>query len=90
MLWPVDGKDGPNLSELPNDATFRIGKNAPVVADALLYSATREAATFFSARPLFCSRTEHSHLHEDHLLPQERSKYLMESVLYLSNINVQP
>lgn len=90
MLWPVDGKDGPNLAELPNNATFRIGKNASTVADGVLYNATREAATFFSARPLFCSRTEHSHLHKSHLLPQARSNYLMKGVLYLSNINVQP
>jgi hypothetical protein len=80
-LWP-GGSQGPAFEALPKGAKFKTNKDVYVVADSVLFRATRRAATFFSSRPLFCSRTEHSHIHDDHLVPQERSKYLMESVLY--------
>ena len=85
QLWPM-GSEGPAFEALPKGADFRIDAGASVVADSVLFQATRKDATFFSARPLFTSGTEHSHLHKDHLGPQERSKYLMESVLYVGKI----
>ena len=86
-LWP-GGSEGPAFNALPKGTKFRMDEldTRSIVADSVLFQATRKNATFFSARPLFCSRTEHSHLHENHLMPQERSKYLMESVLYLGSI----
>jgi hypothetical protein len=84
MVWP-GGKNGAAFSDLSAGQTFSINERRYVVADALLFQSTRRDATFFSARPLFCSKAVHSHLHDDHLRNHARSKYLMESVLYLGH-----
>ena len=85
MLWPVDGKDGPNLSELPNDAFF-VWQKCPCRSGRAAYSATREAATFFGAAVVLQSHRA--------LAPARGSfaaagalQIFDGGVLYLSNIN---
>lgn len=79
-LWP-GGKDGPSFEDLPKNAQFFADYDS-VVADFLLFSSTKPSATFFSARPMFSSKTEFSNIHSSHLANQDRSKFLMRSVLF--------
>lgn len=83
-LWP-GSKEGPTFAKLPMKAKFRVDEQDLIVADSLLFKSTHPRDTYFSARPLFCSKTDHSHLHSDHLRMHRRSKYLLESVLYLGH-----
>ena len=86
-LWP-GGKNGSPFEDLRSSVVFPMPNNthSSYIADSLIYRVTRPEATFVASRPLFASRTEHTHLHTAHLKPQERSKYLVEQALYLRDV----
>ena len=81
ILWP-GGKDGPAYDALPRNTHFPWPSDRENVADYLLYTTTLPGATYVATRPLFTSATTSSHVHDSHVYYQQRSKYLVESVLY--------
>ena len=79
-IWP-GGKDGKAYADLPHGARF--GTSGGIQADVVLYKTTRPEATFLSARPLLDSKATKSDVHPTHLSLHTRSKYLLESALYV-------
>jgi hypothetical protein len=79
-VWP-GGKSGKAYADLPNGARFRT--SGGIQADVVLYKTTRPEATFLSARPLLDSKATKSDVHPTHLSTHIRSKYLLESSLYV-------
>jgi hypothetical protein len=79
-VWP-GGKNGKAYADLPNGAHFRT--SGGIQADVVLYATTRPEATFLSARPLLDSKAIESDVHPGHLSTHVRSKYLLESALYI-------